>query len=579
MPSRRWLELLLQLACLSLALAPSAQLAPPPPPSCEICPAQEQQQQQQCPQLRAWHCQVQQARAPATAADARPQPAAPGAEGPNYIVHFRHYAHAAQHRQALQRHLGAESASGWRWVARRNRAAALPTDFALLALQPAAAASIRASLASLEGVKGGRRTAAAGCTAVQPAALPRRRRDAGRHQALGLLGALGPPQAAALAPPADLGGRPPSPCIHRAGVFADKQVRRPAMTQGSSSGDSSGSGSGSSSSSSGGGSSGSSEAGRDLFSVPDQVGRRTTRPSEGMGAGGAAAQRRARALLRGGPVTHLLHADKLWSQGFSGAGVKVGRRAPRAARQSGHTGRAGPSGPSGPLQPPAPQALPTAPAPHPAAATPRGSPRAAGSPRRRPPQVGVFDTGVRDDHPHFRRIKDRSNWTHQDSLSDGLGHGTFVAGVIGSQDATCPGFAPDVELHTFKVRRAPRLRLRGAGPRWGGCRCWPRWAGARLAALGMAPLLAGALLKPGAGPWARPALRAPTLQPPPAPAAGVHGRPGVVHLLVHGRVQLRHRAQGGRAGGLAGWVGGVVGWAALPAGAQPGPVIARDEKQ
>jgi subtilisin family serine protease len=66
--------------------------------------------------------------------------------------------------------------------------------------------------------------------------------------------------------------------------------------------------------------------------------------------------------------------------------------------------------------------------------------------------VGVFDTGVRGDHPHFRRIKDRSNWTHQDSLSDGLGHGTFVAGVIGSQDQACPGFAPDVELHTFKVR-------------------------------------------------------------------------------------------------------------------------------
>lgn len=26
-----------------------------------------------------------------------------------------------------------------------------------------------------------------------------------------------------------------------------------------------------------------------------------------------------------------------------------------------------------------------------------------------------------------------------------------TAGVIGSQDQTCPGFAPDVELYTFKV--------------------------------------------------------------------------------------------------------------------------------
>jgi hypothetical protein len=67
------------------------------------------------------------------------------------------------------------------------------------------------------------------------------------------------------------------------------------------------------------------------------------------------------------------------------------------------------------------------------------------------PQVGVFDTGIREDHPHIRNIKERTNWTHQQSLSDGLGHGSFVAGVIGSQDKTCPGFAPDVLLHTFKV--------------------------------------------------------------------------------------------------------------------------------
>lgn len=67
-------------------------------------------------------------------------------------------------------------------------------------------------------------------------------------------------------------------------------------------------------------------------------------------------------------------------------------------------------------------------------------------------QVGVFDTGIREDHPHLRNIKERTNWTHQNSLSDGLGHGTFVAGVIGSADDSCPGFAPDIELYTFKVR-------------------------------------------------------------------------------------------------------------------------------
>lgn len=47
--------------------------------------------------------------------------------------------------------------------------------------------------------------------------------------------------------------------------------------------------------------------------------------------------------------------------------------------------------------------------------------------------------------------RERSNWTHEPTLEDGLGHGTFVAGVIASGDADCPGFAPEVELYTFRV--------------------------------------------------------------------------------------------------------------------------------
>ena len=74
----------------------------------------------------------------------------------------------------------------------------------------------------------------------------------------------------------------------------------------------------------------------------------------------------------------------------------------------------------------------------------------------------MFDTGIRDPHPHIWHIKDRTDWTHQGSLNDGLGHGSFVAGVIGSHDKQCPGFAPDVELHTFKVFTDDQVR---AGPR------------------------------------------------------------------------------------------------------------------
>lgn len=66
-------------------------------------------------------------------------------------------------------------------------------------------------------------------------------------------------------------------------------------------------------------------------------------------------------------------------------------------------------------------------------------------------RMAVFDTGVRQDHPHFRNIEERTNWTNEDTLDDSLGHGTFVAGVIASQDAQCLGFAPDTEIYAFRV--------------------------------------------------------------------------------------------------------------------------------
>ena len=58
--------------------------------------------------------------------------------------------------------------------------------------------------------------------------------------------------------------------------------------------------------------------------------------------------------------------------------------------------------------------------------------------------------------------RERTNWTHEPTLEDGLGHGTFVAGVVAGQDDACPGFAPEVELYTFRVftndqARAARL--------------------------------------------------------------------------------------------------------------------------
>ncbi|XP_043793205.1 membrane-bound transcription factor site-1 protease [Apis laboriosa] len=66
-------------------------------------------------------------------------------------------------------------------------------------------------------------------------------------------------------------------------------------------------------------------------------------------------------------------------------------------------------------------------------------------------KVAIFDTGLAASHPHFKKIKERSNWTNEKTLEDGLGHGTFVAGVIASSCIDCLGFAPDAELHIFRV--------------------------------------------------------------------------------------------------------------------------------
>nr|DAD44666.1 TPA_asm: hypothetical protein HUJ06_002896 [Nelumbo nucifera] len=66
-------------------------------------------------------------------------------------------------------------------------------------------------------------------------------------------------------------------------------------------------------------------------------------------------------------------------------------------------------------------------------------------------KMAIFDTGIRAKHPHFRNIKERTNWTDDDTLNDNLGHGTFVAGVIAGQDAECLGFAPEAEIYAFRV--------------------------------------------------------------------------------------------------------------------------------
>ncbi|KAF2361197.1 Peptidase S8/S53 domain [Trinorchestia longiramus] len=66
-------------------------------------------------------------------------------------------------------------------------------------------------------------------------------------------------------------------------------------------------------------------------------------------------------------------------------------------------------------------------------------------------KVAIFDTGLSKNHPHFRKIRERTNWTNERTLDDGLGHGTFVAGVVASTHRACLGLAPDAELHIYRV--------------------------------------------------------------------------------------------------------------------------------
>uniref|UniRef100_A0A915Q197 Peptidase S8/S53 domain-containing protein n=1 Tax=Setaria digitata TaxID=48799 RepID=A0A915Q197_9BILA len=66
-------------------------------------------------------------------------------------------------------------------------------------------------------------------------------------------------------------------------------------------------------------------------------------------------------------------------------------------------------------------------------------------------KVAVFDTGLGKHHPHFRQIVERTDWTNEQTADDGLGHGTFVAGLIASSDHKCNGFAPAASIYAYKV--------------------------------------------------------------------------------------------------------------------------------
>ncbi|RLN96703.1 hypothetical protein BBJ28_00006509 [Nothophytophthora sp. Chile5] len=70
-------------------------------------------------------------------------------------------------------------------------------------------------------------------------------------------------------------------------------------------------------------------------------------------------------------------------------------------------------------------------------------------------KIGIFDTGMAS--TRLQNVKERINWTHEKKNTDTVGHGTFVAGVIGGTDPKCPGIAPEAELFVFRMFTADQL--------------------------------------------------------------------------------------------------------------------------
>lgn len=77
--------------------------------------------------------------------------------------------------------------------------------------------------------------------------------------------------------------------------------------------------------------------------------------------------------------------------------------------------------------------------------------------------MAVFDTGLRRKHPHFRKVVERTNWTSEHTLDDGLGHGAlsvFHVCLSGLLYEMCVfwDLMRNVAVPVIRLPRLPRLR-------------------------------------------------------------------------------------------------------------------------
>lgn len=73
-------------------------------------------------------------------------------------------------------------------------------------------------------------------------------------------------------------------------------------------------------------------------------------------------------------------------------------------------------------------------------------------------KVAVLDSGLAEiydngngDYDDMLKTAKVVDFTNDGNSFDTIGHGTFLAGVIGSQNEDCVGMAPDSELYILKL--------------------------------------------------------------------------------------------------------------------------------
>lgn len=51
--------------------------------------------------------------------------------------------------------------------------------------------------------------------------------------------------------------------------------------------------------------------------------------------------------------------------------------------------------------------------------------------------MAVFDTGLSEKHPHFKNVKERTNWTNEKTLDDGKIMLTEPSSLVVLSDGIC----------------------------------------------------------------------------------------------------------------------------------------------